>query len=143
MRLPHLYGSAGHLAALLLVSLCSGCMSLPQPSEQWLTARHAGTVVDARSGAPIPGVSVRMTRFPGQQATTDAAGRFALGPVMDSRGRTRNLFGGVDAAACVDRIEVEREGYFPVTLDKGDDKAFKAACQNAVFEYRIHLNPVK
>jgi hypothetical protein len=134
---------AVRLSALVAALLCSGCMSLPQPSEQWLTARHAGTVVDARSGAPIQGVQVRMARFPEQRATTDAAGRFALSPVIDSRGRTRNFFGGVDAAACVDRIEVEREGYSPVTLDKGDDKAFKAACQNAVFEYRIHLNPVK
>lgn len=130
-------------AVFSAVLLCAACMSLPQPSEQWLTARHSGTVVDALTDKPLAGARVRLVQFPDQRATTDAAGRFALGPVTDSRGRARNLFTSVDAAACVDRIEVERDGYQPVTLDKGDDKAFKNACQNARFEYRIHLNPVK
>jgi hypothetical protein len=129
--------------ALLAVLSISACMSLPQPSEQWISARHSGTVVDALTEKPLAGARVRMVNFPEQRATTDAAGRFVLGPVTDSRGRTRNFFTSVDAAACVDRIEVERDGYSPVTLDKGDDKAFRNACQNARFEYRIHLNPVK
>lgn len=134
-------------AALLVTAVAAGiggCGTTgPQPSEQWLTGRHVGTVVDGASGKPLQGAQVRFVAFPEQRATTDAAGRFVLGPVMQSPDRFRNLFGGVDAAACVDRIEVERAGYFPVAMDKGDDKAFKAACQNAVFDYRIYLNPVK
>ena len=43
----------------------------------------------------------------------------------------------------LDRVEVAGAGYTPVTLDKGDNKKFKAACQNAVFEYQVFLNPVK
>lgn len=129
--------------ALLAAAACTGCVSVPKPSEQWLTGHHAGTVVDAVSGKPLQGALVRFVMFPGQRATTDAVGRFVLGPVIDSRGRTRNFFTSVDAAACVDRIEVERAGYLPAAMDKGDDKVFKAACQNARFEYSIHLNPAK
>ncbi len=136
-------GVSSHFPALLFVAVCSGCASIPQPSEQWLTGRHVGTVVDGASGKPLQGAQVRFVAHPGQRATTDAAGRFVLGPVLESRDRIRNLFGGVDAAACVDRIEVERAGYSPVAMDKGDNKVFKAACQNAVFEYRIYLNPEK
>jgi len=131
------------VAGLLAAAGLGACMSVPQRSEQWISGRHLGIVLDAASGKPLQGAQVRMVNFPDQRATTDASGRFVLGPVIDNRGRTRNFFGGVDAAACVDRIEVERDGYFPVRLDKGDDKAFKAACQNALFEYRVHLNPVK
>ena len=131
------------VAGLLAAASLGACMSLPQTSEQWISGRHVGTVLDAASGKPLQGVQVHMVNFPEQRATTDAAGKFVLGPVIDSRGRTRNFFTSVDAAACVDRIGVERAGYVPVTLDKGDDRAFKAACQNALFEYRIHLNPVK
>jgi hypothetical protein len=129
--------------ALLAAGAITGCISVPQPSEQWLTGRHVGVVVDGATGTTVQGALVRFVNFPEQRATTDAAGRFVLGPLIESRGRTRNFFTGVDAAPCVDRIAVERAGYVPVTLDKGDDKPFKAACQNAVFEYRIHLNPAK
>ena len=129
--------------AALLVAALSACGSIPQPSEQWLTGRHVGTVVDALTGKPLQDARVRLVAFPDQRATTDAAGRFVLGPVIESRDRMRNLFGGVDPAACVDRIEVERTGYLSVAMDKGDDKSFKAACQNAVFDYRVYLNPVK
>jgi hypothetical protein len=133
----------GFLPVLLVAAALSGCASGPRPSEQWLTGRHVGTVVDGASGKPLQGAQVRLVAYPEQRATTDAAGRFVLGPVKESRDRIRNLFGGVDAAACVDRIEVERAGYSSVAMDKGDDKTFKAACQNAVFEYRIYLNTAK
>jgi hypothetical protein len=129
--------------AVLAAAGCGACISVPQPSEQWISGRHIGTVVDAATGKPVQGAKVRLANFPEQNAVTDATGRFTLGPVIDSRGRTRNFFTSVDAAACVDRVEVERPGYMPVSLDKGDDKKFKAACQNAIFEYQLHLNPAK
>ena len=131
------------LSGLFATAGLCACVSMPQPTEQWITGRHAGTVVDAPSGRPLQGAQVHMVDFPEHSATTDVAGKFVLGPVIDSRGRTRNFFSSVDAAACVDRIGVQRTGYVPVTLDKGDDRTFRAACQNALFEYRIHLNPVQ
>lgn len=134
---------SGLCLAVFAAAVSVACISVPQSSEQWLSGRHIGTVIDAVSGKPVAGARVRLSNFPEQGATTDAAGRFALGPVMDSRGRTRNFFTSVDAAACVDRVEVAGAGYTPVTLDKGDNKKFKAACQNAVFEYQVFLNPVK
>lgn len=132
------------LFVVAFVAAIGGCgTSIPQPSEQWITGRHAGTVLNAASGKPLQGAQVRLVSFPDERATTDAAGRFVLGPVIDSRDRVRNLFGGVDAAACVDRIEVTHAGYLTAILDKGDDKSFKAACQNARFDYQIHLNPAR
>ena len=61
------------IAAVLAVSLCLS----PDSSAQPAIGRVTGTVVEARTGAPLAAVLVRI-QSTGQQAFSDADGRFEI-----------------------------------------------------------------
>jgi hypothetical protein len=67
-------------ACLCALPLPSGCM--PYPHRTLRSWEVSGTVLDARTGAPIKGAKVVQSedspRPESRQTTTDAAGRFVL-----------------------------------------------------------------
>jgi hypothetical protein len=72
--------SMGRAVRLLLAVVCLSWLSGCVIAHDWTGRAASGTVVDARSGKPLGGVSVY--RVIGQEpklvATTDSAGRFSV-----------------------------------------------------------------
>jgi hypothetical protein len=90
------------------------------PHSEWLTAKHDGLVLDAKTGRPVAGATILLQSTRDKPLTTsttsDADGRFTIGPITETAYIYPLWLLPAEGLLCGDWITVEHPDYKAIVI---------------------------